>query len=713
MGREPDDETGGKRSVEATGNRAIAAGGNIGNAFTGNAYTGNAYTGNVSNGIVIQAGRIGHISHGPSAGESPTGTPEDRATGAEQDRHGSVLDPAAWQPVGEVEPLEFGVGPTRRIPGQPEVPPYVPRDCDEALRAELAHSGLVLVLGERYVGKSYTAWHGVRSLEGHRLYAPDPGEDLREVLAALKGEPGKYVIWLDELTDHLGEDGLDRRLLGRLAGLGVVLLGTMRSEEYYRRRMMSDRVGLALAKARTVEVPREWSVAELDRLKDVDDPRAYPAYMWSGKEGAASYFAIGHIMYDEWRRPGTKLEHPRGQLLVRAAVDLARCGVKGAVPTELLRQVQEQYGTEERESFEDALTWATTRMFGVSGLLVAGEEHRTWRAYGALVAEAEALRAEDLRADDLEPVPDGVWWLLLDAAEGGARIDREAVLDAARAALRPRIEAGEQDLMVALAERVDGDERADLIRRAAEAGHREAAEEWAAHLVDAGDEAAAIRYLEIAAQGGSVEAARAAGRLHRERAELWLRTAAEAGDGAAAHELGDLLFGTGRGELRWFVKAIRAGHEEAATSLGRALYYRRNKDAEIWLRRGAALGDAYAMHALAAYLHRLGDHEEEAERLFRKAMEAGHPAGPHHLGALLHSTGNGSADEVRDLLEEDAAHSSGDAAYWLSRYHRQRGDTDEADQWLHKAAAMDHYFAMRALGLLPAPPGDQPDTVDE
>ncbi|MFF7265402.1 tetratricopeptide repeat protein [Streptomyces sp. NPDC008159] len=669
-------------------------------------------TGNVSNGIVIQAGRIGHVSHGPSAGERPAGTPEDRAIGVEHDRHGSVLDPAAWQPVDEVEPLEFGVGPTRRIPGQPEVPPYVPRDCDEALRAELAHSGLVLVLGERYVGKSYTAWHGVRSLKGYRLYAPDPGEDLREVLAALKGEPGKYVIWLDELTDHLGEDGLDRRLLGRLAGLGAVLLGTMRSEEYYRRRMMSDRVGLALAKARTVEVPREWSDAELDRLKDVDDPRAYPAYMWSGKEGAASYFAIGHIMYDEWRRPGTKLEHPRGQLLVRAAVDLARCGVKGAVPTELLRQVQEQYGTEERESFEDALAWATTRMFGVSGLLVGGEEHRTWRAYGALVAEAEALRAEDLRAEDLEPMPDGVWWLLLDAAEGGARIDREAVLDAARAALRPRIEAGEPDLMVALAERVGGDERADLIRRAAEAGHREAAEEWAAHLVDTGDEAAAIRYLEIAAQGGSVEAAREAGRLHRERAELWLRTAAEAGDGAAAHELGDLLYGSAPGqETRWYVRALGAGHERAATSLGRTLAHRGSSDAERWLRRGAELGDPRAVHILAAYLYRAGGHDTEAEGLFRRAMEAGHPDAARNLGALLLRMG--AAGEAVELLKENAEHGSGEAAFWLSLHFGKRREPEESAKWLRRAAELEDYHAMRALGLLPVPPGDQPDTVGQ
>lgn len=699
VGRESDEETGGKRSVEASGSNSIAAGGDIGNAFTGA----------VNNGILIQANRIGGLTENQVEGDHVDfrdATFHDKVVAAEHHYHGDVPAPAEWQSVGEVEPLEFGVSPTRHIPGQPDVPPYVPRDCDGDLRAKLAHSGLVLVLGERYAGKSYTAWHAVRSLEGYRLYTPDRGEDLRAVLTALQGKRGKYVIWLDELTEYLGEEGLDRKLLGRLAGLGAVLLGTMRPGEYYRRRTGNDPGDRVLATARTVQLPREWSDAELRRLAELDDPRAYPAFMWSGKEGAASYFAIGHTMFDEWQRSGTKEDHPRGQLLVRAAVDLARCGVTGAVPTELLRQVQEQYGTEERESFEDALTWATTPMFGVSGLLVAGERHRTWRAYGALVAEA-------LRSEDLEPVPDGVWWLLLDAAEGGAPIDRRAVLDAARAALQPRIEAGDTDLMFALADRVGGDEREDLIRRAAESGHREAAEEWAAHLMDAGDEATALRYLEIAAEGGSVSAAREAGRLHRESAERWLRMAAEGGDGDAAHRLGDMLLGTRLTEaLRWYVRAVDAGHDAVAGSIGRLMdYWDADDEAEFWLRRGVALGDPGAMNSLGAFLHSRGRDTDEQEQLYRRAMDGGHDTARRNLGDLLVT--RGAAEEGLELLRLSAAGGSGEAAYWLWQHLTMRGETEEADMWLRRSAELHNYYAKRQLGELPITRLDPPDTVDE
>ncbi|MGW0845226.1 hypothetical protein ACWD26_34855 [Streptomyces sp. NPDC002787] len=44
-------------------------------------------------------------------------------------------------------------------------------------------------------------------------------------------------------------------------------------------------------------------------------------------------------------------------------------------------------------------------------------------------------------------------------------------------------------MIFALAERTGGDERQELLRRAADAGHPQAAEEWAEHLLHTGDEA--------------------------------------------------------------------------------------------------------------------------------------------------------------------------------------------------------------------------------
>ena len=618
----------------------------------------------------------------------------DRVVGVQHNQHhhyGTVPAPAEWRPVGQVEPLEFGVRPTRHVPGLPDVPPYVPRDRDEDLRASLAHRGLVLILGEPYAGKSYTAWQGVRSLEGHRLYAPDLGEDLRAVLSALHGKPGRYVVWLDELTDHLDAGGLDPRLLGRLTSLGAVVFGTMSPDEYYRRRAGTTSADRVVASARTVELAREWSEAELQRLAAHDDPRAYPAYMWSGREGAASYFAIGHLLFDEWRREGTRLKHPRGQLLVRAAVDLARCGVTGAVPVDLLRTVQEQYTTtEEHESFEDALAWATKPMFGVSGLLVQGEEVDTWRAYGALVAEA--LRS----GADLEPVPDGVWWTLLDAAEGGAPIDRGAVLDAARVALQARLDAEDADVLYAFADRVGGDEHKELLRRAADAGHPQAAEGWAAHLLHAGDETGALRYMEAAAESGSSSAACEAGRLHLGRAEKWLTRASDA---EAAHLLGDLLLLRGRftEAHEAYLSAEQAGYAAVARSSGvYHLLMNGPRTAKVWLTRAAKAGDVSAQDLLST----LESAVDDTEAYF--APSPVYPLDFAHYGVLVEEQGR--EDEARELYEE--GYSTGDAyaAYRLGALLDKQGQPVEARDWYAKAADVGHHAAEEALGDTPEPP---------
>lgn len=693
--------TGTASGVTAGGPRSIAAGGDIGIAVTGD------------NAHVVTGGITHHI-----AGDHidfRDSTFHDRVLGVQHNHYGTGPAPTAWRPVGEVGPLEFGVRPTRPVPGLPDVPPYVPRDCEEGLRAKLANKGLVLILGEPCVGKSYTAWHGVRLLEGHRLYAPDPGEDLRPLAAALQGNPGKYVVWLDELTGHLGVGGLDLRLLGRLSDLGAVVLATMSFAEYYRRRTGTAPGDRVVAAARTVELAREWSEAELARLAGLDDPRAYPAYMWSGREGVASYFAVGHHLYDEWRRVGTQLEHPRGQLLVRAAVDLARCGVTGAVPAELLGRVQEQYRAEDRESFEDALAWATAPMFGASGLLVAGEEDGTWRAYGALVAEA-------LRSEDLEPVPDEVWWTLLDAArEESSTFDADAVYDAARTALHPRIEAGDPTVARGFAMRTEGAEHDMWLRRAADAGDTWAAVELAEILRDRGEEDGALPYLERAAEAGSARAAACLGSLLRDRAKHWLGRAAEQGDSDAAYELGDLLAGAGRGAeaFHWYARAAEAGRAQAAARFADLLQRQGSRaEAEFWYRRGVDQGDPGAMHGLALLLHHGGGDEEECERLLRQAMESGSAQAAVTLGLVLggnaerHGEGMALLRQVA-TLGDSPRESKVEAEYNLAVLMDQQGRTKEARWWYQKAADHGHYRARKRLTDPDQDHAAAPDTVKE
>ncbi|MCI3272566.1 tetratricopeptide repeat protein [Streptomyces cylindrosporus] len=674
-------------SVTATGPRSVAVGGSIGVAITGDHST-------------YVAGD--HVDFRDS-------TFHDRVVGVQHNHYGTVPAPAEWRSVDQVQPLEFGVRPTRHVPGLSDVPPYVPRDCDDALRAMLVTPGLVLILGESCVGKSYTAWQGVRSLEGHRLYVPDPGEDLRPVLAALKGRPGKYVVWLDELTDHLGDGGLDHRLLGRLTSLGVVVLGTMSTDEYYRRRRGTGPGERVVADARTVELGRDWSAAELDRLAALEDPRAYPAYMWSGAEGVATYFAVGHHLFDEWRRVGTQLEHPGGQLLVRAAVDIARCGVEG-VSAELLRRVQGQYPAEERESFEDAFAWATTPMFGVSGLLVPGDEEDTWRAYGALVAEA-------VGSGDLEPVPDEVWWTLLDTfREQGSTLDFAGVHEAARTALQPRIEAGDVDLALGFAQRTEGQEREAWLWVAAKLGHLSARVQLAGMLQDRGHEDRALRHLEQAAQEGSTEAAARLGSLLRQRAERWLRKAAEEGDGAAAHELGDMLVGAGyEGEaLRWYYRAAVAGHREVAASLGALLVSSDEAGGKEWLRYAIEWGDPRAACELGAHLSWQSDSDgEEVVRLYQQAIAAGDADAARNLAVWWESDEN-RADEVMALLLR--AHRAGvmGTEQGIADLLRRQGRSEEAEEWSRKAAEENPPDLLQRLPRPPGPPPTAPpDTVKE
>ncbi|WP_158713447.1 tetratricopeptide repeat protein [Streptomyces sp. NRRL F-525] len=638
----------------------------------------------------------------------------------QHNHYGAIPSPAAWRPVGQVGPVEFGVGPTRRVLGLPDVPPYVQRDCDEDLRIHLAHNGLVLILGEPYAGKSYTAWHGVQSLKRHILYAPYPGDDLRAVLSVLDGNPGEYVIWLDELTDHLGSGGLDLKLLGRFTSLGAVMLGTISPEEYYRRRSGTAPGERVIAAARTVELAREWSDAELERLAGLDDPRAYPAYMWSGREGAASYFAIGHLLFDEWRRVGTQVSHPRGQLLVRAAVDLARCGVRGAVPVELLRRVHEHYGAEERESFEDALAWATKPLFGASGLLVQGDEAQTWRVYGALVAEAT-------RADgNLEPVPDEVWWTLLDESGPDFVVDRDAILDGARAAFLSRLNGEDTALMIAFSGRVGPDERCALLSRAADAGDWRGAEALAAFLMTRGDTTQAMPYLEQAAAAGGSWAATTLGKLLRDQAEAWLRIAAEAGDPVAAHELGDTLVGSGREDeaLLWYRRAAAAGRREVAVSLGALLSSWRAPEADVWLCYAAARGDARGAGELGVHL----SWEPEADEVklvpyYQPAAHAGDASAAFNLGQWM--ARQDRFDEAMELYRQALQGGVSEAETAIGVLLDLQGRMAEAADWYQRVEVADTYrWAGTANpiglpGVLPEPPRPPdgttptPDTVKE
>ncbi|MEU6354711.1 hypothetical protein ABZ896_36245 [Streptomyces sp. NPDC047072] len=619
----------------------------------------------------------------------------------QQQSGGTVSAPDTWPYVRDVDPITLGVRPCRRADGESEVPPYVPRDADRTDDAPLGKASLIVVTGGPLSGKTRTAWEclaGPRGLpDTTRIHAPAPGTDLRGLPGVLRDRDGSYVLWLDELEGHLGEHGLDATLLSQLSALHVQVLATMRDELYDEYRFGDGPASRVLSRAVTVELGSTWSAEELGRLDRAaaDDARLVDALHWRGERSVPEYLAVGPELWDLWRRaarPGGP--HPRGHLLVRAAVDLARCGVTGAIPVALLDRTCGAYDADMgRESPAEAFAWAAERRHGVTGLLVRGEEDGTWHAYGSLVADA-------LRDARLSEVPVAVWRCALEGTGYDTDVHR-GVSRAAQAVFEPKAGAGDAEAlhMMGLLSEDAGDEATavDWFRKAVDAGKDELAGHVGELLLARGKAEQALPYLRMAVavdRNGDGRAERLVGQAHLTLAKNWLKRAADEEDMEAAHQLGDIALG--RGELDeasvHYTWAQEHHYAPVARSLG--MYFLLLNSAEVakvFLTRAEDSGDEVAAGLLeGVYLPATLD---DAEEYFSDTSD--HPLDIAHLGAVLEKKGH--PDKARKKYEQ--AYELGDAygAYRLADLLHRQGVEDEAAAWYRKAADLGHPAARKAL----------------
>jgi hypothetical protein len=331
----------------------------------------------------------------------------------------SAVDPDRWVDVKDLSAIELGVHRAAPDSHGNAITRYVQRDVDElideALEDAAEGGGFLLLVGNSAVGKTRTAFEAVkRKLRGFRLFpASSPGDIALFTQVVQSLEEPRVVLWLDDLERFFGDGGFSASALGELIRNQAVIVATLRHDEYRRYR---KRIGRRQREAPDaaensatyngarvldlvdpIEIEREWSADEIDRAEQADDPRLAKA-LKTGVEGAVcEYLAAGPqlwLIYNSALREGKR---HIGPLLVKAAIDLKRTGIKGAIPQKLLVQVALSYRDARRQPHiperlvAKGLSWASKIRFGVTGLLQKSEAG--WLPFDYLVDAGLAGRA--------------------------------------------------------------------------------------------------------------------------------------------------------------------------------------------------------------------------------------------------------------------------------------------------------------------------------
>ncbi|MFC9247149.1 tetratricopeptide repeat protein [Streptomyces sp. NPDC057136] len=377
------------------------------------------------------------------------------------------------------------------------------------------------------------------------------------------------------------------------------MIGTMADEAYDAHRFRAPASARVLGGVEPVELSRHWTAEELARFrKHGDDRRLRGAHRGGGGTSITEYLAVGPELGHLWRRARRARVRSRGHYLVRAAIDLARCGARGGIPVDVLRRAHELYvggwPYTPEESFEAGLAWATEVRLGVTGMLVMGGASDTWMAFGSLVAEVED------QGPEADLVPLKMWPCALEAVWG------------------------------------DEGGRTRVITRARQYRPHEA-----------------MKWFRKAADRGYEDVAITIGNLFRdwrepEEAETWYRRAMAHGDAGATNNLALILedLGEPTEEIeRLFRMAAEAGEISAPVNLGYSAKARGDWDeARRWFEEGHARGAYSGAFALGQLEWERGN-AAAAEEWFGKALEMGNHAAEQAI-AMLKSEGGEAAANV-------------------------------------------------------------------
>ncbi|MFE4420674.1 tetratricopeptide repeat protein [Streptomyces sp. NPDC056817] len=538
-----------------------------------------------------------------------------------------AVDPDRWLDVDSLSAIELGVHRAAPDSHGDVVTRYVQRDVDKVIDEVLEEAseggGFLLLVGNSAVGKTRTAFEAVkRNLRGFHLFSASSSGDIALFAQVAQSvEEPRVVLWLDDLERFFGEGGFSASVLGELIRSRTVVVATLRHDEYKRyRKKIGRRQREALDAAENsatyngarvldlvdpIEIDREWSADERERAEREDDPRLAKALTSVAEAAVCEYLAAGPQL---WRIYNSALRDGKkhvGPLLVRAAIDLKRAGIKGTIPQDLLVQVALGYKDARRQpSISETLlvkgfSWGSKIRFGVTGLMEKSEEG--WLPFDYLVDAAARDRKHNT-------IPLEVWQVALEFARDddlfsvGWMLYLNEEYELSSQAMRKLADMGVplamSNLGVVLQELGQSREAEFWFGRAASLNHPAGQFNLGTVAYERDDYDRAESLWREAANSGEILAVQALATLYAKReryddAEGWWKKGAETGDPVSAYRLGLHLHERGRSveaEI-WWRQAAQAGHALSCLHLGNALALRgKETKASEWWNRAVELG---------------------------------------------------------------------------------------------------------------------------
>ena len=381
---------------------------------------------------------------------------------------------AAGRPLAEVtDPFVLEVHrpvqPEDAPPGLPVLPPYVPREHDQALgqvvrAAAAGRSGIAVLVGGSSTGKTRACWEALAPLRipdpAWRLWHPIDPSRPDAALAELPGIGPRTVVWLNEAQFYLdpAEAGLGEQVAAGLRELlrdpgraPVLVLATVwpRFWDALAARPAGGDDPHAQARellaGHDITVPAAFTAAQMGQLARATDVRMVLAAR-SAPDGEVIQFLAGapELLARYRNAP------PAAAALIDAAMDARRLGTGPDLPQAFLEDAAPGYLTDaqwdalDEDWLEQALRYTAKDAKGVRGPLtrirprpaLPAARSRGGQPGGAAAAAGPPYRLADYldqhgRAHRASQIPPAEFWSA--AAAHAAPGDQAALGDAAHA----------------------------------------------------------------------------------------------------------------------------------------------------------------------------------------------------------------------------------------------------------------------------------------